>query len=257
MAVSSMRIPSLAKVAATPLILYGCAAHPVSFETAAPEGHIVARAGRTGIVVAAPHGTLDPGTGDVAAEISQRTGFGLVVASGFSLEVNERGVPLRRYLVNRPLEGVMGGGPAGERATEAAQRVYAEYERRVREAAHGPLVFYVEVHGNARQDTANRIEVATVGVDREQAIQLRTLLELTRDAHLRAHPETPKLHVLVEPADRIVYAAGAAKREGMLRFPERALHIELPRTARRDFRAVYAAILADFLGQAVSLRPLR
>jgi hypothetical protein len=252
-----MRIANLAKVAAAPLILYGCAAQPVSFEGEPPRGYIVARPGRSGVVVGAPHGTLDPGTGDIAALISERTGFGLVVASGFSVEVDDRGRPVRRYLVNRPFEGVPGGARSGERPSPAARCVYDEYERCVRETAGGPLVFYVEVHGNGRQELADRVEIATVGVDREHAIQLRTLLELIRDAHLKGRPGAPRLGVLVEPADRLVYSAGAAKREGILRFPERALHVELPRTARRDFSEVYAAILGDFLAEAVSLRPLR
>jgi len=57
----------------------------------------------------------------------------------------------------------------------------------------------------------------------------------------------------VEPADRVVYAASGAKRLGILRLPERALHLELPRAARRDWREVYTAILADFLAQAAAL----
>ena len=35
--------------------------------------------------------------------------------------------------------------------------------------------------------------------------------------------------------------------------PERALHIELPKTARVEFRELYTAILADFVAQAVTL----
>lgn len=252
-----MRIARLARVAAGALVLYGCAAHPVTVDTEPPRGHIVARPGRAGVIVAAPHGTSDPNTGEIAAEISRRTGFGLVIATGFSLELGSDGRPLRRYLVNRPLEGVAGRGSSGERETENARRVYEEYERRVREVAGGPLHFYVEIHGNGRQDTSSRIEIATVGVDREHAVQLRTLLELTRDAYLRTNREALRLDILVEPADTLVYGAGGAKREGILKFPERALHIELPRAARRDFRDLYTAILADFLGQAAWLRPLR
>ncbi|MBI2217889.1 MAG: hypothetical protein HYU51_11370 [Candidatus Rokubacteria bacterium] len=222
-----------------------------------PAGHMVVQSGRPGVVVAAPHGTSDPNTGDIAAAISRRTGFGLVVATGFVLEQGRDGRPVRRYQVNRPLESVPGRGPADERVTVAAQRVYDEYERRVHEAAGGRLAFYVEIHGNSRTDTAGRIEIATVGVDRDHALQLKALLELTRDAHLRGHPEVPALAALVEPADTVFYAAGGAKREGILRLAERALHLELPRAARREFREVYTVILSDFLGQAVTLRPLR
>jgi hypothetical protein len=242
----------LASVAVT-LVLYGCAAHPVDVDRDVAPGHIAVRGGKPGTVVAAPHGTSDPRTGDIAAELARRTGFGLVVASGFGVEANSREAPVRRYQVNRPLEGVPGQPASQEVPSDAARRVYEAYEQRVREAARGPLAFYVEIHGNNRQEAAGRIEIATVGVDRDDALRLRTLLELVRDAHLRSHPAAPRLQALVEPADPVVYAASGAKRVGILRLPERALHFELPRVARTDWREVYTAILADFLSQAIAL----
>lgn len=257
-----MRSRGLGSVSVVSLLVYGCATHPVTVETGPPRaadarGHISTRPGRTGIVVAAPHGTTDTRTGDIAAEIARRTGFGVVVATGFALEPDTKDQPGRRFQVNRPFDGIPGRGPADERATPDARAVYEEYERRVRDTARGRLGFYVEIHGNNRRETATRIEIATVGVDHAHAVQLRTLLELTRDAYLRSQREAPRLDVLVEPADRVFYAAGGAQREGILRLPDRALHIELPRAARHEFRDVYTAILADFLTEAAALRPLR
>ena len=242
----------LASVAVT-LVLFGCAAHPVDVDRNVAPGHIAVQEGKPGTVVAAPHATSDPRTGDIAAELARRTGFGLVVASGFAVEADAREAPGRRYQVNRPFEGVPGRPASQEIASDAARRVYEAYEQGVREAAQGPLAFYVEIHGNNRREAAGRIEVATVGVDRDDALQLRTLLELVRDAHLRSHPAAPRLQALVEPADPVVYAASGAKRLGILRPPERALHFELPRVARIDWRELYTVILADFLSQAVTL----
>jgi hypothetical protein len=240
-------------VASVPLVLYGCAAPRVSFETDVPRGHIVARPGRPGFVIAAPHGTSDPVTGDIAAEIARRTGFGLVVATGFAIEQDAQGRTVRRFQVNRPFEGAPGRPPVEEVGTDAARQVYLTYERRVQEAAQGPLTFYAEIHGNGRRESSERIEIATVGVDRELALRLRTLFELIRDAHLRGHPGTPRLEIVVEPADKLFYAASGAKRDGILRLPARALHLELPRGARRDWRETYTTILADFLAQAAVL----
>jgi len=121
------------------------------------------------------------------------------------------------------------------------------YETRVLEASQGPLRFYAEIRGNDRRDCAGQIEIATVGVDRDLALRLRALAELIRDAHLRAHRHVQRLDVLVEPGTR----------DGILRLPQRALQIELPACARRDWRETYAAILADFLAQAVTLPPGR
>jgi len=92
-----------------------------------------------------------------------------------------------------------------------------------------------------------------VGIDREEAFRLRALLELIRDAHLRVNREAPRLEILVEPADTLRYAASGAKRDGILRLPQRALHIELPKVARTEWRETYTAILADFLVQAAPL----
>jgi hypothetical protein len=63
--------------------------------------------------------------------------------------------------------------------------------------------------------------------------------------------------VRIEPADTLRYTASGAKRCGILRVPERALHIELPKAARTEWREVYTAILADFLVQAAGYDPGR
>jgi hypothetical protein len=244
---------ALPSVAALSVLLSGCATFPVRPEPGVEGGNIWTKPGRRGIVVAAPHGTSDPYTAEIAAALAQRTGFGLVVASGFVLEADTSGRPGRRYQVNRPTEGVPGRPPAEEIATAAAGQVYAEFERRVLETAGAPLALYVEIHGNANRESAGRIEIATAGFDRDDAWRLRTLLELIRDARLRGVPEAPRLAVLVEPVDPLRYTASAAKQSGLLRLPRRALHIEIPRAARRDWRPLYTGVLADFLGQAAAL----
>jgi hypothetical protein len=216
-----MRIGGLARLAAAPLVLYGCVARPVSIEPERPpesRGALVARPGRASVVVGAPAGADEPGTGDIAAAVAERTGAGLVVATRVAAD---------------------------------------EYERAVRATAGGPLVFYVEIHGSARQAAGDRIDVATVGVEREHAAQLRTLFELIRDAHLSGRRTVPRLGMVIEPADQSTAPVGTATRDGTARRPERALRIELPRTARQDFRDLYAAIVADFVAEAVSLPPFR
>jgi hypothetical protein len=118
-------------------------------------------------------------------------------------------------------------------------------ERRVREAAQGPLVFYVEIRPHDRTESADRIEVTTVGVDSEQSVKLRTLFELVRDAHLRGRPPGMRLRMTVEPAE--------PARAGGLRVAPRALRLELPRVARQEGRELYTVILADFLREAIAL----
>ena len=245
----------LARVSAGPLLLAGCTAPAVDAAGADATGRLQTRSGARGLVVAAPHGSSDVRTAEIATEIARRTGFGLVVATGFALAPERRGRPGRRHQVNRPFEGVPGRPSSEETATPRARRVYETYERGVLAAAQGPLLFYVEIHGNNRPETARRIEIATVGVDHDEAARLRTLAQLIRDAHLAGAPAAPRLDVRVEPADPIFYTASGAKRDGVLRLPERALHIELPQAARADFRALYTAILAQFLAESATLPP--
>jgi hypothetical protein len=229
----------------------GCASSGTLPELDGLPGKISGQVGRRGVVVAAPHGSSDARTGEMAAEIGRRTGFGVVVATGFSLPPDTREAPGRRYQVNRPFEGTPGRPGGDDVASDRARQIYLVYEQRVREVAQGPLLFYAEIHGNNQPDAMNQIEIATVGVDRDEAMRLRTLLELIRDAHLRADREAPRLSILVEPANPVRYAASGAKRDGILRLPQRALHIELPKAARTDWRATYVAILSEFLAQAV------
>jgi hypothetical protein len=237
-------------MAVVPLTFYGCATQPMTPSLDDVGGHISARQGRPGHVVAAPHGSSDTATGDIATAVAQRTGYGLVIATGFSVEADTRERPGRRYQVNRPREGVPGRPAAEESVSEGARRVYDAYERRVRETAQTALVFYAEIHGNNHRESATQIQVATVGVDREAAFRLRALLELVRDAHLRGHPDAPRLQIMIEPADSVRYSAAGAKRDGILRLPRHALHVELPQAARTQWRETYTAILGDFLLQA-------
>ena len=242
-----MRLLHLASVTTGAVILYGCAAEPVRLTPGAPPGYIATRPGKPGFVIAAPHQRT---TTFLAA-------LGLVVATGFALEPDRPDGPGRRYQVNRPLEGVPGRPAAQEVSSDGARRVYEAYEQRVRAVAQGPLAFYVEIHGNNRREAAQRIEIATVGTDRNDALRLKTLLELIRDAHRRARPGSQRLDVLVEPAHPVMYGASSAKRVGIFRLPAQALHIELPKTARVEGREVYTAILADFLVQAAGYDPGR
>ena len=140
-------------------------------------GKISGQVGRRGVVIAAPHGNSDARTGEMAAELGRRTGFGVVIATGFNLEPDTRERPGRRYQVNRPFEGTPGRPASEDVASEGARQVYRAYEQRVREVARAPLVFYAEIHGNNHRDAVNQIEIATVGVDRDEALRLRDLLK--------------------------------------------------------------------------------
>src|SRR5262249_6455087 len=126
--------------------LTGCASSGTLPDLTGLPGKLSGQVGRPGVVVAAPHGSSDARTGEMAVEIGRRTGFGVVVATGFSLEPAAREGSGRRYQVNRPLEGTPGRPPSEEVATERARAVYRADEPRVHDVAQGPRVFYAAVH---------------------------------------------------------------------------------------------------------------
>lgn len=219
-------------------------------ETPAPErGRFTVEPGQAGLVIGSPHGTSDRATDLIGLELAGRTGWGVVVATGFS-HLDAEG---RRLNVNRPTESVPGVAPRLEAETAEARLVYEAYRAHLMTVAQGSLRLYVEVHGNGRKESADRIEIATVGLAREDARRLKTVLGRVRDAHLAGRDELPRLDVLVEGLDPLRYTASAAKRVGVLRLAERAMHIELPRVARTTHRDAYTALLGDFLSQIGTL----
>ena len=228
----------------------GAPAPPISApRAAAPGGSARVEKGRPGFVIAAPHGTTDAATDMMGRDLAKLTGFGLVVVTGYS-NLDGEG---RRYNVSRPTEGVPGGAARLEVETEAARQIYQAYRRQVAEAAQGPLRFYVELHGNGRKESEGRMEIATVGVSRDDAWRLKTLLELIRDSRLPPEGDVPRLDVWVESQDALLYTASASKQSGMLGQAPLALHIELPRAARTTHREAYTTVLADFLIQSAAL----
>ena len=213
------------------------------------DGAIHVEKGRVGLVIGVPHGTSDAATDVIGRDLARLSGFGLVVVTGYS-NLDGDG---RRYNVNRPTEGVPGAAARLEVPTAPARRVYDTYRRRVAEAAQGPLRLYVEVHGNARAESAGRLEIATVGVSLDDAWRLKTLLELIRDTRLPAEGAAPRLDVWIEPLDPVWYTASAAKQSGLMAETRMAMHIEMPRAARTTYRELYTTVLADFLIQSAAL----
>ena len=210
-------------VSAALAILTGCATPSVDSVATPSDRSILVRPGRAGFVVAA-HADRGAGTAAIAHEIAEHTGFGLVV-------------------VARP------------RAETAGQGAEA-YERAVTEAGGGPLRFLVEIREADRPPCVGQMEIATVGMNAELGARLRALAELIRDAHLRVNPEVARLTVVVDAGDTGATPTTTETRAeipGASLRPERALRIELPPCARRDWRDMYGAVLADFVAQAAAL----
>jgi len=215
-------IPRFGSVFAPITILAGCAAPSVDSVPAPSARAILVRPGRAGFVVAA-RADHSAGADAMAREIADQTGFGLVV-------------------IARPARG------------DTARELAEAYARAAIEAARGPVRFLVDLREGVGSACAGPMRIATVGVNTELAARLRVLAELIRDAHLRVNPEIARLTVVVDTTDAVTVTTPNTRAGllGVLR-PERALSIELPPCARRDWREMYGAVLSAFVAEAAAL----
>jgi hypothetical protein len=79
-----------------------------------------------------------------------------------------------------------------------------------------------ELHSNSNPRTANRIEIATVGISHSEARLLKAVVQKSSVTVALG------LDVGIEPIDVIYWEAYAAKTWGTLRLAEKGLHVELP-----------------------------
>ena len=193
-----------------------------------------------GIVIGAPHGTFDEHTAELVKEVSLRTGLAAVIATGFT-PTECRGW---RINVNRPTESRY---PLGEIEihSKRADEVYRSFKEAVWEVAQNEPTVYIDIHQNGRQKD---IEVATVGISKEQATLIKRAYRQIRDRVIGAAPGIASVDLLVEPRDSIEIGAWAAKTDGILSVAKKSLHFELPlydtlRTSKA--RAAYTTILAN------------
>jgi hypothetical protein len=115
-------------------------------------------------------------------------------------------------------------------------------------AAGGNLDLYIDIHHNE----GSRIEVATVGLSKQEARVVKNVYRAVRDQSLAGHPDIFVVELAIEPLDVIEVGAWAAKTNGILTVANRSLHFELPAnavisSARR--REIYTLVLARLIGK--------
>jgi hypothetical protein len=190
-------------------------------------GHFETLSSTWGILIAAPHGTYDIRTDVLTKDVARLLGAGYVIASGFSTGTS-------RINVNRPTEGA-GSSCERERCTERARDVYDHYVRLVGKSCNGKaLRLYVEIHGHTSLAFLNRLEIATTGITIEEARQLKERFPVFLAQAKTAYPGYPELELRIEPLDKVYFGARCDKTIGYIstRNMERALHLEIPRSAR-------------------------
>jgi hypothetical protein len=152
-----------------------------------------------GVVIAAPHGTFDEHTAEVVKAVGYRTGLPAIIATGFT--PTECGG--WRINVNRPSER---GYPSGEIEinTQRAEQVYQSFKDAVLKAAEDNLTLYIDIHQNGQQ---RNIEVASVGISKEEAKFIKRSYREVRDQVLRSTADLASVDLMIEPLDVIEIGA--------------------------------------------------
>lgn len=204
-------------------------------------GRFTARKRASRVVVAAPHGSGDFFTDEVAERIAERLGASVLVVHGF-MGTRERGFA-DRIAVNRPREGR--GFHQTDYWTSESRLVYERYVEQVKSLTPWPPAVYVEIHCNDEPRARGAVEVATEGVSRAAA-------ERFREGFLAAAARAGRRDVglRIEPLDQVAMNAGGNKQVGIMGELPVSLHIEFPAPLsilRRADREVFTAVVGEAL----------
>lgn len=213
-------------------------------------GNFEIQSTRQGVIIAAPHGTYDIHTDVLAKDVARALGAGYIIARGFSPGAS-------RVNVNRPTEGAAYVCER-ERRTERARDVYDHYVRLIGKSCDGKaLRLYVEIHGHTNLLFLNRIEIATTGVTIEEARQLKKHFSTFLARAKEVYPAYPELELRIEPLDKIFFSARCNKTTGYIstRHMDRALHMEIPRSARTPETLGATAVLVSSIVRATMNLP--
>jgi hypothetical protein len=165
-----------------------------------------------------------------------------VIATGFTPANTGDGW---RINVNRPSERHV-ALTLSEAHTGRAQMVFEQFKKSTLAAAGGQLDLYVEIH----QNNGARIEVASVGISRDEARLIKNTFLSVRDQTLVGRRDIAIVDLAIEPLDEIEVGAWPAKAEGILKLATKSLHFELPADGvmgSEEHRRVYTLILTQLL----------
>lgn len=232
------------------------AAGPVTFEARGQpdvleRGRFTSLHRSSRVVVAAPHGSGDSFTDEVAERIAERLGASLIVVHGF-MGTRER-ANADRIAVNRPLEGR--GIHATDYWTANAELVYTRYLEKVKSLAAWPPAVYIEIHCNDEPRARGVVEVATVGLPRAAAQRFKDAFQAAASRAGRHD-----VGVRVEPIDAVHMNADGNKQVGIMGQMPVALHVEFPAPLtllKRPEREAYTAIVAEAFERTLPLLPPR
>ena len=168
-------------------------------------------------IITAPHGGFDLMTEVIVREVCDNILWNCIIAQDF----RSKSHPLN---VTRPTEKY-GVSSSNEVRTERALYVYDEYLSQIYLINKAPKL-YVEIHGNSRNESKNRIEIATVSIKDDQARRIKLILQNALSSTKLTQS------IAIENIDYIYYHATSSKAQGSLSKIKPALHFEFPKSSR-------------------------
>lgn len=149
--------------------------------------------------------------------ISQRTGAGFLIGSGFA----SKRLPVSQPLV-RWTPSAVGSNDPLERGS-----IYREFKALLRQTSKGNVKLYIGVRSAVGTTPSDRIEVATSGFTFEQLAILKESFVRIRDSALSGS-SIPKIAIAIEALEKISWRVSGVKHHGVLMFAERGLNLRLP-----------------------------
>ena len=206
-------------------------------------GHIEVRRSEpqgNGFVVGVPHGATEPDAIDYAKTVSDATGAGIVIASGFKS---------KRIAVAQPL---LHDSPIAWSSTASMRprSIYPDFRNLLQASAVGPLKFYVEFRTAAPAGQSPRIEVVSAGFSFEQLLELKHSFRKIESEFTKGRQLLP-VELIINPLDTISWNAFGEKNHGVLMLAERGLILRLPNVlAEARYKPVYREVLKNWLRYA-------
>ncbi|HXV80440.1 MAG TPA: hypothetical protein VEG60_11215 [Candidatus Binatia bacterium] len=204
------------------------------FQFQAPRDHL------KGVVIGAPSAGIEPGSAEYAKWISERTGAGFLIASGFAS---------KRLAVTQPLVRTTLYPVASEDPIKRGS-IYREFKAQLKHVAGGKVLIYIGLR-LAPPSQTHQIEVASSGFTFEELEFLRQSFLRVRD-RLLIDSEIEKVGIAFDPLDEISSSVSGIKHHGVLLSAERGLNLRLPQSlSANPMKSIYKTILADWISEAL------
>lgn len=196
-----------------------------------------------GVVIGAPRAGIEPGSAEYARWISERTGAGFLIASGFAS---------KRLAVTQPLVRTTLYTVASEDPIKRGS-IYREFRSQLGRVAGGKILIYMGVRLATLPSQMNRIEVASSGFTFEELEFLRQSFLRVRD-RLLIDSGIEKVGIAFDPIDEISSSVSGIKHHGVLLSVEQGLNLRLPQgLSANPVKSIYKTILAAWLSEALDL----